>query len=191
MLNEIDLAYAMTVQGPGQRASAEPWCAGGHAGSAVPDGAGVLYTALARARELLIVVGTTRPSGHGGQRPSAAAVFRHSGGWHILRIRRRDKGRQVLLPVEDRRDVSLDAGLAVMLMAGQIHPVRFGKTKRNGAVSCWTSLRSRDTRGRHPASLRIRPAVMAGVFQMETDANGFIEQACNTDPYGPIFTFSP
>ena len=80
-----------------------------------------------------------------------------------------------------------------MLLAGQMHPrfsFVFPKGKR-GLYPCWTS----PCGSRHPEAairrpLRIRPAVM--VLQMETDANGFIEQACNTDPYGShFFTFPP
>ena len=89
MLNEIDLAYAMTVhkaQGSEYRCvvlAAMP-------AAAVPDGAGVLYTALTRARELLIVVGRRRGHpGHGGQRPPAA------GGGAAYLFRGGDKGARV------------------------------------------------------------------------------------------------
>ncbi len=57
---------------------------------------GVLYTALTRARELLILVGDdaavrAMAANDRQQRRYSAS----GGGWHILRIRRRDKGRQV------------------------------------------------------------------------------------------------
>ena len=58
----------------------------------------------------------------------------------------------------------MDAGRAVMLLAGQMHPrFPFGKTKeKRGLYPCWTS----PCGSRHPEAairrpLRIRPAVMA------------------------------
>lgn len=56
MLSEIDLAYAQTVhKAQGQRVPLRG--AGGHALGTQSHGAGVLYTALTRARELLVIVG--------------------------------------------------------------------------------------------------------------------------------------
>ena len=69
MLSEIDLAYAQTITRP--RAASTPCvvlCAMPSAPGLMVRG--VLTTALTRARELLILVGTTPPSGR--WRPTTA-----------------------------------------------------------------------------------------------------------------------
>lgn len=161
MLNEIDLAYAMTVH---KAQGSEYQCVVLAAMPAAPSlmVRGVLYTALTRARELLIVVGDDAAiRAMAGQRPSAAAVFRPpveagtfcgsggeikaarfaaGGGW----------GASHWTP-----------GRAVMLLLGRCTPVSLlERQKRNpGAVSLLDQpLREQTPRGRHPASPAYPPS---------------------------------
>ena len=92
LLSQLDMAYAMTVhkaQGSEYRAVVLV------SAPAAPNllVRGVLYTAITRARELLVMVGDDAiPRPHGGKRPPHPAIQRpapqtHAGRWQRWRFR--------------------------------------------------------------------------------------------------------
>ena len=189
MLNEIDLAYAMTVH---KAQGSEYQCVVLAAMPAAPSlmVRGVLYTALTRARELLIVVGGRRGHpGHGGQRPSAAAVFRPPVEAGTLRIRRRDKGRQVCCRWR-MGCVPLDAGRAVIFAGwADTPPVSLCERETGGCYPCWTSPCG-DTRAAIRRPLRIRPAVMAEFSRWNRRQRFHRTGGATRTHMGPIFYLS-